>query len=193
MNEVSVAVPEKREARFRVLFETGRSRLTSYALRRTKSPEDAADILAETFLIAWQRLEDVPEGEAGILWLYATARHLLANQRRGLQRQRLLVERLASELGGAVAQLDPADQSSLEAVRALASLSAEDREILMLAGWEGLDSREIGAVLGCSAVAARIRLHRARGRMTAAASESVVVGTKHRRAVGDIPHEAASE
>ncbi len=193
MNGVSVAVPENREARFRVLFEAGRSRLGSYTLRRTASPEDAADILAETFLIAWRRLEDVPEGEAGILWLYATARHLLANQRRGQQRERLLVERLASELGKAVAQTDPIDHSSLDAARVLASLSAEDREILMLAGWEGLDSREIGAVLGCSAVAARIRLHRARGRMTAAASASLVVGTKHRHAVGDIPHEAASE
>ncbi len=193
MNGVSVAVPENREARFRMLFEAGRSRLGSYTLRRTASPEDAADILAETFLIAWRRLEDVPEGEAGVLWLYATARHLLANQRRGQQRERLLVERLASELGKAVAQTDPIDHSSLDAARVLASLSAEDREILMLAGWEGLDSREIGAVLGCSAVAARIRLHRARGRMTAAASASLVVGTKHRHAVGDIPHEAASE
>ncbi len=186
-------MPENREARFRMLFEAGRSRLGSYTLRRTASPEDAADILAETFLIAWRRLEDVPEGEAGVLWLYATARHLLANQRRGQQRERLLVERLASELGKAVAQTDPIDHSSLDAARVLASLSAEDREILMLAGWEGLDSREIGAVLGCSAVAARIRLHRARGRMTAAASASLVAGTKHRHAVGDIPHEAASE
>jgi RNA polymerase sigma factor (sigma-70 family) len=193
VNGVSVGVPEDREARFRVLFEAGKSRLGSYALRRADSPEDAADVLAETFLIAWQRLEDVPEGEAGILWLYATARHLFANQRRRLQRQRQLVERLASELGKAVAQTDPIDQSSLEAARVLASLSGEDREILMLAGWEGLDSREIGAVLGCSAVAARIRLHRARGRMTAAASESFVAGAKHRHAVGDIPHEAASE
>jgi RNA polymerase sigma factor (sigma-70 family) len=193
MNGVSVAMPDDREARFRVLFEAGRSRLGSYALRRANTPEDAADILAETFLIAWQRLDDVPEGEAGILWLYATARHLLANQRRGLHRQRLLVERLAGELGKAVAQTDPIDQSSLEAAQALASLSSEDREILMLAGWEGLNSREIGAVLGCSAVAARIRLHRARGRMTAAASVTFVVGTKHRHSVGDIPNEAASE
>jgi DNA-directed RNA polymerase specialized sigma24 family protein len=69
MNGISVAVPENREARFRVLFEAGRSPLSSYTLRRTKSPEDAADLLAETFLIAWQRLEDLPEGEAGILWL----------------------------------------------------------------------------------------------------------------------------
>jgi RNA polymerase sigma factor (sigma-70 family) len=193
MNGISVAVPEDREARFRVLFEAGRSRLGAYVLRRTESPEDAADVLAETFLIAWQRLEDVPDSEAGVLWLYATARHLLANQRRRLQRQRLLVERLASELGKAGAQTGSLDQSGLEAARVLAGLSAEDREILMLAGWEGLDSREIGVVLGCSAVAARIRLHRARGRMAAAFSAPFMVGAKHRRAVGDIPHEAASE
>jgi RNA polymerase sigma factor (sigma-70 family) len=193
MNGISVAVPEDREARFSAIFEAGRSRLCSYALRRTTSPEDAADVLAETFLIAWQRLEDVPDGEAGVLWLYATARHLLANQRRRLQRQHLLVERLGSELGKAVAQTDPMDQSSVEAARVLAGLSAEDREILMLAGWEGLDSSEIGAVLGCSAVAARIRLHRARGRMSAAFTAPFMVGAKHRHAVGDIPHEAASE
>lgn len=184
---------EDREARFMALFEAGKVRLGSYALRRASSPEDAADILAETFLIAWERLDDVPKGAAGVLWLYGTARHLLANQRRRLQRQRLLVERVASELGRALTQADPIDESSLEATRVLGSLAEDDREILMLAGWEGLDSREIGAVLGCSAVAARIRLHRARVRMTAAASSPRGIQAKQRHAVGDVPHEAASE
>jgi RNA polymerase sigma-70 factor (ECF subfamily) len=44
-------------------------------------------------------------------------------------------------------------------------LGADDREVLTLAAWEGLDAGEIATVMGCSRNAARIRLHRARRRL----------------------------
>ena len=137
---------DDREARFRALFEAGRSRLGAYALRRTSSSEDTADILAETFLLAWQRLESIPEGDAAVLWLYATARNVLANHRRRQARAAVLVERLASEMRGALCQSDPLDESGLEAARVLASLVEEDREILMLAGAERLAEQLIDLV-----------------------------------------------
>jgi hypothetical protein len=48
--------------------------ILGYALRRTTSPDDAADILAETFLTAWRRLDELPSGEEAGLWLYGVAR-----------------------------------------------------------------------------------------------------------------------
>jgi len=53
------------EDRFCALYEWTRPRIIAYALRRTSSREDAADIVAETYEVAWRRLEDVPAGSAG--------------------------------------------------------------------------------------------------------------------------------
>jgi RNA polymerase sigma-70 factor, ECF subfamily len=50
-------------------------------------------------------------------------------------------------------------------LEALAALSEAEREVLMLAAWEELSSSEAARVLGCSATAYRIRLHRARKRL----------------------------
>lgn len=53
--------------------------LLGYALRRCDSPEDAADVVAETFTIAWRRATDMPAGPQARLWLYGVARRVLAN------------------------------------------------------------------------------------------------------------------
>jgi RNA polymerase sigma factor (sigma-70 family) len=182
-----------REERFRALFEGERGHLTAYALRRTGSHEDAADIVAETFLIAWERLEAVPPGVGSRLWLYATARNVLANDRRRTQRRSELTDRIASDLRRAHPLGESSGESRLEAVRVLSNLPEEDREILMLVGWEGLSSRELGTVLGCSAVAARIRLHRARTRMAQALSGSLDEMMKQPAQSRHVPGETVSE
>ena len=71
---------ESREERFRRLYDTGHVRVVAYALRRTTNNEDAADVVAETFAIAWRRLDDVPLGEREVPWLYAVARRVIANR-----------------------------------------------------------------------------------------------------------------
>jgi RNA polymerase sigma-70 factor, ECF subfamily len=156
-------MPQSREDRFRALYETQQRRVTAYALRRTSSAEDAADVVAETFTIAWRRLDDIPSGGSQLPWLYVTARHVMANQTRGAVRDSGAVERLTHELKRAVE--DAPDEEGLIASIALAALPEADREILMLSAWEGLGSKGLGSVLGCSPVAARIRLHRARRRL----------------------------
>ena len=78
---------EAREDRFCALYERTRPRIVAYALRRTSSREDAADIVAETYEIAWRRLDDVPAGDAGLLWLYVTARYVAANHGRRTRRR----------------------------------------------------------------------------------------------------------
>jgi RNA polymerase sigma-70 factor, ECF subfamily len=160
-----VAEHVDREDRFRRLCATHTAAVFAYALRRT-SREDAADAVAETFLVAWRRLDEVDEQHA-LPWLYAVARRVLLSQRRSSLRQQAIAERVAAAEPSA---LPPSSEPSLLSRRlreALAGLSEKDREVLMLAAWEELSSREAAHVLGCSATAYRIRLHRARARLRA--------------------------
>jgi RNA polymerase sigma-70 factor (ECF subfamily) len=159
---------ERAEAHFdRLYAEHGRAVL-AYAVRRATDAQDAADLVAETFLVAWRRLDDVPPGEAARLWLYGVARHALANQRRSERRRHRLADRLRRELPAALEDV-PSPAAQTGAVRAaLAQLGPEDQEILRLCGWEELTPGEIATVLGISQVAARSRLHRARRRLRAA-------------------------
>ncbi len=157
---------ERRVERFTELYEESRARLLAYALRRTASSEDAADAVAETFGIAWRRFDEIPQGESSVLWLYATARRVIANQTRRIQHRSQLLQQIANALSTELS-VDASEQDGLEAGVALARMTDEDRELLMLAAWEGLTSTQLACVLGCSSTAARIRLHRARSRLNA--------------------------
>ncbi len=155
------------EDRFRRLYAAHVREVLAYAVRRTVDAEDAADVVAETFLVAWRRLPAVPLGEEARPWLYGVARRTLANQRRGEHRRHRLAERLRADLAalGAGAGAEEHDER-LDA--ALASLPDDDREILRLSAWEELTPTQVARVLGISAIAARSRLHRARRRLARA-------------------------
>jgi RNA polymerase sigma-70 factor (ECF subfamily) len=150
----------------RLYREHGRA-ILAYALRRVVSPEDAADVVAETFLIAWRRLGDVPTGDGARLWLYAVARRVIANRYRAEQRRTRLGERLAEALRTELGTHTAPGGEAAEALRAMGGLGEEDRELLLLVSWEELSPGEAARVLGISSLAARSRLHRARRRLRA--------------------------
>ena len=150
----------EREARFRAVYEAHFAAILGYALRRTECAEDAADVVAETFLVAWRRSDDLPPGDDVRLWLYGVARRVLANQRRGERRRFALGELLAADLEGVHKDPLPYDREPVR--RAWAALREADQEILGLATWEELGTPELAAGLGCSRTAAKLRLHRAR-------------------------------
>ena len=158
--------PDERRRRFEQVYAAHRAKILGYALRRTADPQDAADVLAETFLIAWRKLDDVPPGEAARLWLYGVARRVLANHHRGERRRSVLVGDLAGQVRiDLAAHRAPRPEGELVAiVAAFRELPENDQELLSLVGWEDLNHGEIAAVLGCSRNAVRIRLHRARRR-----------------------------
>jgi RNA polymerase sigma-70 factor (ECF subfamily) len=133
-------------------------------LRRTAQPSDAHDAVSETFLTAWRRRDDLAKHEDPLPWLYGVARRVLANQRRAGRRRERLEAKLAGERAGAdgVEPVESLDQPVLRALRRLRPL---DQEVLRLVAWEGLTPARIAAVLGCSANAAAIKLHRARKRL----------------------------
>lgn len=172
--------------RFAELYSSLAAPILAYAARRTASPQDAADVMAEAFAIAWRRIDDVPAGDEARPWLYGVARGVLANHHRGVRRQRRLSERVATVLAQAV-QASAATREGVDGragtrtrgplgdtfgdptvLAALEALSEADRELLMLVAWEDLTRAEIAQVLGCSPATLRVRLHRAGSRFRAA-------------------------
>jgi RNA polymerase sigma-70 factor, ECF subfamily len=158
---------QTREARFNRLYDDNLDRLRAYAWRRDS--DNAEEIVAETFLIAWRRLERVPEN--ALPWLIGVARNVRLNLRRRERRRDALEQRAAA---------DAAEEPDFSAgvvehatlTQALRHLGELDREILLLAAWEDLDSASIAAALGCTRANVAMRLFRARRRLAAALANS---------------------
>src|SRR4051812_46392002 len=79
-----------RAERFERLYDEHLEAVRRYVWRR--DPSIADDVVAETFLVAWRRLDDVPESARP--WLIGVARNVRLNLRRGRQRQEAVVRRL---------------------------------------------------------------------------------------------------
>lgn len=156
-----------KEVRFQRLFDDAYESVQRYCLRRL-SPTDSNDAAAEVFVIAWRRIEDIPGGDDAIPYLYGIARNVVRNHERSHRRALRLRSKLRGEPESTAPPPDriiirrEEDRMLLEA---LESLSTEDQEILRLKTYEGLDSRQIALVLGCSHAAARKRLSRATTRV----------------------------
>jgi RNA polymerase sigma factor (sigma-70 family) len=160
----------QRRQRFDELFASYRSDVVAYCSWRAGSASDAQDAVAEVFMTAWRRLDRIPRGDAARVWLYATARRVIANQRRSQRRRVALEERLALEPPPTTSEPSPHGEETV-VHDALRRLSARDREVLLLAEWEGLTPAQIAEVVGCLTVTARGRLHRARRRFRDAYEE----------------------
>ena len=154
------AVPD---ARFVALYESHAGAVLAYARRRC-GDDEAEDVLAETFLIAWRRRDDVPSD--ALPWLYAVARNVVSNRLRSSRRRTALEARLAAE------PLPPDDDAPDPRLRAaLSALRPIDREALLLTAWEGLSTERAARAAGCSAATFHVRLHRARKRLAQALEE----------------------
>jgi RNA polymerase sigma factor (sigma-70 family) len=155
------------QKRFDALFADHGADVVAYCGWRAASASDAQDAVADVFLTAWRRLADVPDDPVSArVWLYATARRVIGNQRRSDRRRSALHDRLAREAASASWEPMTGEESLVH--DALELLGPRDREVLLLSEWEGLSAAEIAAVLGCLTVTARGRLHRARRRFRAA-------------------------
>jgi RNA polymerase sigma-70 factor (ECF subfamily) len=154
------------EERFDRLWREHAAEVLAYARRRVDA-EQADEVVAETFVVAWRRLGEVPE--AARPWLFGVARKVAANVRRSERRRDALHDRLAEEQRAGAPDLGagPAGLAGL-AGPALAELPADDRELLMLLAWDGLSRSEAAAALGCSRATLAVRLHRARQRLKTA-------------------------
>ena len=155
---------EQFEAAYRELYEP----ICGYVLRRVHRPEDAAEVIAETFATLWRRFDRCPDGAELRPWLFGVARRVIANQRRGERRRSALGERLVENVDHGAFETADFPESSSALARAFASLSDSDRELLSLVAWEGLTRDELAVALGTSRAVVRLRLHRASKRLRAA-------------------------
>jgi RNA polymerase sigma-70 factor, ECF subfamily len=155
-------VSDRPEERFDQLWRDHAPAVLRYA-RRHVLPDEVDDVVAETFVVAWRRLDEVPS--YGLPWLLGVARNVSANIRRGRRRQEALSDRIASDLDGEPAW--PPSDGDDAVTAALHGLSDADRELLTLLAWDGLSHAEAAEALGCSRGALKVRLHRARSRFAA--------------------------
>jgi RNA polymerase sigma-70 factor, ECF subfamily len=175
--------------RFDALFDAHHSDLVAYCRWRSGSASEAQDVVAEVFLTAWRRLNDMPGGDAARVWLYAVARRTIANQRRSTRSRAALVERIALTTPRQDPAGEPEDSIVHEALRRLGPL---DREVLLLSEWEGLSPAQIASVLRCQTVTARGRLHRARRRFRSTFEELTAAEHSERRRRGGSQRPTAS-
>lgn len=148
------------EETFRGLFSRHYGAVYAYCARRV-GRDDAADAASEVFTVAWRKIRRIPAEPETLPWLYGVARNVVRNTRRSQNRRRRL-DAKATAYADTPARFQHHD--SIEPV--LDRLRDDDREILMLAAWEGLGPEELGAALGLTANAASVRLHRARTRLS---------------------------
>lgn len=150
------------EEEFTAMFRRHYPRVLAFVSRRTDQAQ-AHDVVADTFVTAWRHFGRLPAEP--LPWLYRVARNSLANQERAARRRARLFERIAG--GGVPAAPDHAVSVVADAGlrEALGRLSPSDREALLLIGWEELDHDAAAHVLGCTVVAFKVRVHRARRRL----------------------------
>lgn len=157
----------EKERTFRAVYALAHRDLERFVRRRV-GPDAVDDVLADTFLVVWRRLRDVPTTpEDARAWTFAVARNVLLTQRRGDDRRHALGVRLAaqppSEEDEAVEAVEAdAIARRVDLGRAWIFLSDVHQEALGLTVFEGLDAVRAAAVLGISPVAYRLRLTRAR-------------------------------
>ncbi len=161
--EREARLDEVRRARFELVYERHAPSVKAYMLRRAPSSV-ADDLVAEVFVVCWRRFEQVPADP--LPWLFGVARRVLSTQRRGERRGIRLGERLAQAGAPASAAHEHVERGALRG--ALERLSDPDRELLLLIAWEGLSPTEAASVLELSPATVRVRLYRARRRLTVA-------------------------
>ncbi|NWF85837.1 MAG: sigma-70 family RNA polymerase sigma factor [Bryobacteraceae bacterium] len=155
-----------------------------YRHLRTLTPtvQDAEDALQETFLAAFRHAATYRGESSARTWLFTIARNSafrlarkkLPSQTDSLTENDGLLDELARKAGfgaGDPEELAIRAQCRERMNRALSSLSAEDREILILRDLEGLSGEETSAVLSIGLAAMKSRLHRARLRLAAVLRE----------------------
>jgi RNA polymerase sigma-70 factor (ECF subfamily) len=153
------------------LYDVHARDLHRYLARRLDAVV-ADDLVAETFLVAWeQRARYDPARGVARAWLFGIATNLL---RRHARTEAQTLRAMTRDAGRAMV-VEPEDTASADRVDAgrtarsladgLAALRPEERDVLLLVAWAGLRPVEIATALDLDVQTVRTRLHRARTRL----------------------------
>jgi len=170
-------------SRFRTLYKSTFSDIYAYATR-SLAPDrsEIDDVVAEVYLVAWRRIDELPHSPQDRLWLFGVARNVVRSTRRSSNRRLLLVDRIHRQPRLPVGSSEPSD---VDVTGALRRLSPNEREVMQLVIWDGLSAVETAEVLGCSVNVVAVRLHRARKRL--ARSMPAVSGESDRVVIRVVP------
>jgi RNA polymerase sigma-70 factor (ECF subfamily) len=162
---------EDAEMQFERLYRAHADAVFAYAIARG-SADAAKDVVEETFLVAWRRLDDVPDEPRA--WLLGVARRVMSHDWRGRDRRAALAVRVRAERAFAQVGADPAVEVVERdlTLAVLDGLPSSDRELLCLLAWGDLAPEEVARLLDCTLPALRVRLHRARRRFEAALAKA---------------------
>jgi RNA polymerase sigma-70 factor (ECF subfamily) len=158
------------QASWRAIYESTCDRLFAFLCFQIGDRDEARDILQETYIQAFRRLETY-RGEAPLgVWLRAIAFGRATDWKRVMLRRLKRTTRLteASALVEPDVQHVRFDAEHGALYRALGKLSPRQRAALLLREWEERSFREIGDLLGCDESTARVHHARARERMRVA-------------------------
>jgi RNA polymerase sigma-70 factor (ECF subfamily) len=144
------------------LYHETREDLLAFIARRSATAEDAADCLAETYRVAWEKRTRLPADPEARPWLFGVARNAIREERRRGGRRAATSTALVAAAERSYVETTP-EQSALRA--AMAKLSALDREILLMLSADGLASHEVATILKLSPTAVRSRAVRARTKL----------------------------
>jgi RNA polymerase sigma factor (sigma-70 family) len=146
-------------------------KIASYLNRRAYplSEADLDDLLEDVLEVAWRRIDDIPEGFE-LPWLIGVARNALNNARRKDHRRRAMQSRLTPV--GDTSSAEDQVIADAELSRALSRLKPNDREVLLLHFWDGLDVEELAVALSITTNNAKVRLSRAMSRLRAFLAEA---------------------
>jgi RNA polymerase sigma-70 factor (ECF subfamily) len=138
--------------------------LLSYFGWRVQIPADAADLLSETFVVAWRRGDRMPvDPEQARMWLFGVARRVLANAARGAVRHTDLTDKLRGHLQAL--PTEQLDAETLDIRAALDAIPADQSELVRLILWDGFTLPEAATILGIRESTARGRYQRARAQL----------------------------
>ena len=173
------------QARFAELAMPYMSALYSAALRMTRNPSDAEDLVQETYLRAYRGFAGFKEGTNLRAWVYRILTNTFINSYRKKQREPITVPDddmpdwyLYDKLGGANAEAS-AESEVLEKIpdedvqRALEDLPDGFRMAVLLADVEGFSYKEIAEILDVPIGTVMSRLHRGRKALQKALWETV--------------------
>jgi RNA polymerase sigma-70 factor, ECF subfamily len=149
--------------RFRTLYTSTFNDIHAY-VKRALVPDhsETDDVVAEVYLVAWRRIDELPQSPQDRLWLFGVARNVVRNTKRNANRRDLLLSRVRRQPRLPLGSSEP---SEVDVVGALRRLSPNEREVMQLVVWDGLSAAETAEVLGCSVNVVQVRLHRARKRL----------------------------
>ena len=167
VDEPGKVMAERARFEYERLYRVNAQAVYAYCLRRTTTDE-AKDAMADVFVVAWRRFEDMPKGDEALPWLYGVAKNVLSDKQRSARRRDRLFARAASDFEAAVPgpEVQIVRKSEHEAVvAALGRLPEKDREIILLVEWEGLSREKVAEMMYLSRSAIDKRMARAYKRM----------------------------